>query len=93
MENEEKVMSVEQTEDLQPVGDQAAEVVPVTAVTSEEGLGGEGRTDGVTEEGRKERAEGPSVVETASPSDAVKDRDSPTVHHALVGYLLMCSNV
>lgn len=86
MENGEKAVSVEQTDDLQSEENQAAEVVPrteETGVRSEEG--GEGRTD---EDGGKERAEGPSVVETAAPSDAVKDGESPTAHHPLVSYFI-----
>lgn len=86
MENGEKA---EKTEDLQPIEGQAAEVVSrteETGVRSEEG--GEGMTDGLREDGGKERAEGPSVVETAAPSDAVKDGDSPTAHHPLVSYFM-----
>ena len=89
MENGEKAVSVEPTGDLQPEEGQAAEVVPrteETGVRSEEG--GEGRADGVREDGGKERADGPSVVETAAPSDAVKDGDSPTAYHPLVGYFI-----
>lgn len=87
----EREISVEPAEAVET---QEAEVVTKaeeTAVESEE----KGRDKNIVfgreeDEGRKS-VEGPSVVETAAPADAVREEDNPTAHHPLVGVFACCT--